>query len=193
LHAASAVDREDLAMPSRVRRAVAFRTAFAVACLFSAVQSAHAVLGGSPMTPPADASTSSRVVTPVAVMHSASQESSASGASSSAASSSSYTVQETTFGNGTVVREYLAQNGSVFGIAWHGPQMPHLADLLGTYFPQYQAGVQTARAARGGGHGPVAVDQSGLVVHSGGHMGAFAGQAWLPQALPNGVSGSDIQ
>jgi hypothetical protein len=31
------------------------------------------------------------------------------------------------------------------------------------------------------------------VVHSGGHMGAFAGQAWLPQALPAGVSGSDIQ
>ena len=177
-------------MPSRVRRAV-FRTTLAVSCLFTAFQSAHAVLGGSPMTPPADASTSSRTVTPVAVMHAAS--SGASGASASTvASSSSYTVQQTTFGNGTVVREYLAQNGTVFGIAWRGPQMPHLADLLGTYFPQYVAGVQAVRAVRGG-HGPVAVDQSGLVVHSGGHMGAFAGQAWLPQALPEGVSGSDIQ
>jgi hypothetical protein len=191
-HGAEPLIGRNLAMPSRVDRAAVARTALAVACLFSAVQSAHAVLGGSPMTPPADASTSSRIVTPVAVMHSASEESSASGASASSASSS-YTVQETTFGNGTVVREYLAQNGSVFGIAWHGPQMPHLADLLGTYFPQYQAGVQAARAARGGGHGPVAVEQNGLVVHSGGHMGAFAGQAWLPQALPNGVSGSDIQ
>lgn len=174
-------------MPSRVSRAVLGAT-LAMSCLFAAVQSAHAVLGGSPMTPPAGASTSSRIVTPVAVMHAASADAS----SSTAASSSSYTVQETTFGNGTVVREYLAQNGSVFGIAWHGSQMPHLADLLGTYFPQYVAGVQAMRAAHPG-HGPVAVEQSGLVVHSGGHMGAFAGQAWLPQALPEGVSGSDIQ
>jgi Protein of unknown function (DUF2844) len=185
-------------MSSRVSRAV-LRTTLAVSCLFTAVQSAHAVLGGSPMTPPADASTRSLTVTPVAVTHAASTgASAASGAAASSAASSTsspspYTVQETTFGNGTVVREYLAQNGSVFGIAWQGPQMPHLADLLGTYFPQYVAGVQAVRAARGGGHGPVAVDQSGLVVHSGGHMGAFAGQAWLPQALPEGVSGSDIQ
>ena len=70
--------------------------------------------------------------------------------------------------------------------------MPHLTDLLGTYFPQYVAGVKAVRAAHAG-HGPVAVEQSRLVVHSGGHMGAFAGQAWLPQALPEGVSGSDIQ
>ncbi|MGV7246462.1 DUF2844 domain-containing protein, partial [Caballeronia sp. M23-90] len=32
-----------------------------------------------------------------------------------------------------------------------------------------------------------------LVVRSGGHMGAFVGQAYLPQALPAGVSASDIQ
>lgn len=176
-------------MPSRVSRAVSM-TSLAVLCLFSAVQSAHAVLGGSPMTPPTNASASSHIVTPVAVMHAASTEASA---ASGTSTSSSYTVQETTFGNGTAVREYVAQNGSVFGIAWRGPQMPNLSDLLGTYFPQYVAGVQAVRAARGGGHGPVAVDQSGLVVHSGGHMGAFAGQAWLPQALPQGVSGSDIQ
>jgi hypothetical protein len=186
-------------MPSRVSRAV-LRTALAVSCLFSAVQPAHAVLGGSPMTPSADGSSTTRTVRPFAVAHAASADAAAaSGAAPSAAASSSssssstpYTVQETTFGNGTVVREYLAQNGSVFGIAWQGPQMPHLADLLGTYFPQYVAGVQAVRAQRGG-HGPVAVEQSGLVVHSGGHMGAFAGDAWLPQALPAGVSGSDIQ
>jgi hypothetical protein len=118
---------------------------------------------------------------------------SASGAASPTSASASYTVRETTFGNGTVVREYLAADGSVFGIAWRGPQMPDLNDLLGRYFPQYVAGVKAVRAARGGGHGPVTVDQSSLVVRSGGHMGAFSGQAWLPPALPAGVSGSDIQ
>jgi hypothetical protein len=118
---------------------------------------------------------------------------SASGAASSASASTSYTVRETTLGNGTVVREYVATEGTVFGIAWSGPQMPDLNDLLGSYFPQYVAGVKAARAARGGGRGPVAVDQSSLVVQSGGHMGAFSGRAWLPPALPAGVSSSDIQ
>jgi hypothetical protein len=159
------------------------------------LQSAYAGLGSAPMTPPAGSSVSTPTVQPAtSATNSASaavQRSAISGASSASASAS-YTVRETTFGNGTVVREYLAADGSVFGLAWRGPQMPDLTDLLGTYFPQYVAGVKTVRAKRGG-HGPVAVDQSSLVVHSGGHMGAFAGQAWLPTALPAGVSGADIQ
>jgi hypothetical protein len=147
------------------------------------------------MTPPTGSSVSSRVVQPAASAADSAQGvmRSASSAASSTPASASYTVRETTLGNGTVVREYLAADGAVFGIAWRGPQMPDLNDLLGSYFPQYLAGVKAARAARGGGHGPVSVDQSGLVAHSGGHMGAFSGQAWLPSALPAGVSGSDIQ
>jgi hypothetical protein len=162
-------------MLSRISRAV-FMTALGLSCVVPTIQSAYAALGGSPMTPPAGASVNSQAVSSAAVAHAA-----ASSAASTASTPSSYTVRATTFGDGTV-----------FGLAWNGPQMPNLNDLLGTYFPQYLAGVQAARAVRGG-HGPVAVDQDSLVVHSGGHMGAFAGQAWLPQALPAGVSGSDIQ
>ncbi|MFL9904809.1 DUF2844 domain-containing protein [Paraburkholderia sp. RL17-337-BIB-A] len=181
-------------MWSRVRRA-GFVMALALPCLLSATQSAYAGLGGAPMTPPADASVSSHTVQSGTSPATAAQSvmRSAPSAASSASASTSYTVRETTLGNGTVVREYLATDGSVFGIAWRGPQMPDLNDLLGSYFPQYVAGVKAVRAARGGGHGPVAVDQGSLVVRSGGHMGAFNGQAWLPPALPAGVSGSDIQ
>jgi len=162
----------------------------------TAAQSAHAALGSAPMTPPADSSVTSRVVQPAggatqSVMRSAS--SAGSGVSSTSSSAAPYTVRETTLGNGTVVREYLGANGAVFGIAWHGPQMPDLSDLLGSYFPQYVAGVKAVRAARGNTRGPVSVEQTGLVVRSGGHMGAFSGVAWLPSALPAGVSGSDIQ
>ncbi len=105
---------------------------------------------------------------------------------------SAYTVRQTSLPNGTVVREYVSTDGTVFGIAWRGPQMPDLSELLGGYFPQYTDGVKAARAAHGR-RGVAAVDQDTLVVRSGGHMGAFAGQAWLPQALPAGVSGQDIQ
>ncbi|HEY2607333.1 DUF2844 domain-containing protein [Paraburkholderia sp. RL18-103-BIB-C] len=181
-------------MWSRVRRA-GIVSALAFSCSLFAAQPAHAGLGGAPMTPPPGASVSSRVVQPAGSAANSAQGvmRSASGAASSTSASASYTVRETALGNGTVVREYLAADGAVFGIAWRGPQMPDLNDLLGSYFPQYVTGVKAVRAARGGGHGPVSVDQSGLVVRSGGHMGAFSGQAWLPPALPAGVSGSDIQ
>ncbi|SIT42454.1 conserved exported hypothetical protein [Paraburkholderia ribeironis] len=183
-------------MYSRLRRA-GLASALVLACSWLAAQSAHAGLGGAPMTPPTDASVSNRVVQPGGNATTGAQSvmRSASGAASSASASAStsYTVRETTFGNGTVVREYLAADGSVFGIAWRGPQMPDLNDLLGSYFSQYVAGVKAVRAARGGGRGPVSVDQSDLVVRSGGHMGGFSGQAWLPSALPAGVTGADIQ
>ncbi|NIF55188.1 DUF2844 domain-containing protein [Burkholderia sp. Ax-1724] len=182
-------------MRSRVRRAVQ-AVALVLPCSLAALmaaQSAHAALGAAPMTPPADASVSSRVVQPASSAAQSVMRSASSAASAASSTAASYTVRETTFGNGTVVREYLAANGSVFGIAWHGPQMPDLNDLLGSYFPQYVAGVKAARAARGNARGPVSVEQSGLVVQSAGHMGAFSGVAWLPSALPAGVSGSDIQ
>jgi len=170
-------------------------TATGIVSLLLAAPSAHAALGGSPMTPPADASTTVRTVQPgtrTAVANQSAMNAAASGASASASTATPYTVRETTLGNGTVVREYLAQDGTVFGIAWQGPQMPDLAQLLDGYFPQYIAGLQAAHAQRGT-RGPVALEGAGLVVHSGGHMGSFAGQAWLPQALPAGVSGSDIR
>ncbi|MGF6957545.1 DUF2844 domain-containing protein [Paraburkholderia youngii] len=180
-------------MWSRIGRAGV--TALVLPCsllALTAAQSAHAALGSAPLTPPSDASVSSRVVQPASGSQSV-MRSQASGASSTSSTPASYTVRETTFGNGTVVREYLSTSGAVFGIAWRGPQMPDLNDLLGSYFPQYVAGVKAARAARGNARGPVAVNDGNIVVHSGGHMGAFSGVAWLPSALPAGVSGSDIQ
>ncbi|MBC8736838.1 hypothetical protein OKW30_003875 [Paraburkholderia sp. Clong3] len=181
-------------MWSRIGRAGV--TALVLPCsllALTAAQSAHAALGSAPLTPPSDASVSSRVVQPASGTSQSVMRSESSAASSTSSIPASYTVRETTFGNGTVVREYLSTSGAVFGISWHGPQMPDLSDLLGSYFPQYVAGVKAARAARGNARGPVAVDESGLVVRSGGHMGAFSGVAWLPSALPAGVSGSDIQ
>ncbi|MCG1053568.1 DUF2844 domain-containing protein [Mycetohabitans sp. B5] len=92
---------------------------------------------------------------------------------------------------GTVVREYIA-DGTVFGIAWPGPQMPEMRTLLGTYFPQYVSDIQAQRREQGG-HGPVWMRSGELVVHSGRHMGDFSGQAFLPRALPAGMTEADIR
>jgi hypothetical protein len=187
-----------------VRRAIprAARLASLCAALIAALvatQPACAALGGAPMPTPsgANVSTLSAAAAAAAAQGNASAvarqavQSATSGASSTS-TAAAYTVQQTTLSNGTVVREYLTSSGTVFGVAWSGSQPPDLSTLLGSYFPQYVAGVKASHAA---GHvrGPGVVEQSGLVVHSGGHMGAFSGQAWLPQALPAGVSAADIQ
>lgn len=145
---------------------------------------ALAALGGTPTPPPAGATSVS--VSPVSsVVHAAS-------GAASATSTASYTVTQTTLSSGTIVREYVSAAGAVFGIAWSGPIMPNLSVLLGTYFTQFDS-ARVALRAEHPGRGPLNLTLPGLVVHSGGHMGAFSGQAYLPQSLPAGVTADDIK
>lgn len=142
---------------------------------------ALAELGGTPTPPPPGATV--RSLSPV--VH-------AQSGVASAATSAAFSVTQTTLASGVVVREYLSAAGTVFGIAWTGPMMPDLPTLLGSYFAQYDSARVAQRTARPG-RGPVNVQLPGLVVRSGGHMGAFSGQAYLPQSLPAGVTAADIQ
>lgn len=98
-----------------------------------------------------------------------------------------YTVHTITLPSGTVVREYAASDGIVFGVAWEGPTLPDLKTTLGSAFDRFA----TASPTRGSG--PLAVSASDLVVYSSGHLRAFAGHAYLPQALPAGVDASVVR
>lgn len=147
---------------------------------------AHAALGGAPTWPAS------------AVLNASSASNASSNAGTIAvrrmsAVAVAYTVNSTTLATGTVVREYVGQNGSVFAIAWQGPRMPQLGTLLGTYFPSYVQSLDENRSAQGSGISSAVVQRTDLVVQSGGHMGNFSGRAWLPAALPNGVTTDDIQ
>jgi hypothetical protein len=86
----------------------------------------------------------------------------------------SYTVHEIQAANGTVVREYVSSSGKVFAVAWHGPWLPDMRQLLGSYFDQY---IQATKAQSGSrmGRRPLMIEQPGLVVESGGHLRAFSG------------------
>ena len=170
-------------MSNRLLRA-AVPAALVLCAVAGTTQPARAALGGSPMSTPSGATTT----TSAAIAHAAASARAGSGAAAAA----SYSVRSTTYSSGTQVREYVGADGIVFGIAWNGPRMPDLQTMLGNYFPQYASGVKALKAAHPG-RGPVAVEESDLVVHSGGHMGSFFGQAWLPMSLPAGMTGSDIK
>jgi hypothetical protein len=101
----------------------------------------------------------------------------------------SYTVQQTQLPTGVLVREYMAATGKVFAVAWEGPVLPDLQQVLGGYFPQYLEEARSGKAGRGA----LIINRPELVVLSGGHMRAFFGKAYVPQLLPAGVSAGDIQ
>ena len=104
----------------------------------------------------------------------------------------SYTMHEIQAANGTVVREYLSAEGKVFAIAWHGPWIPDMHQLLGSYFDQYAQANQAQRSVHMR-RGPILINQPGLVVQIGGHPRAFTGRAYVPEMLPSGVGAGNIQ
>ncbi len=106
--------------------------------------------------------------------------------------SDGYTVHEIESGNGIIVREYVSPSGKVFAVAWQGPWLPDMRQLLSTYFQQYQQAQQQQMNSHTG-RKPLAIRQPGLVLQSGGHMRAFKGRAYIPDLLPAGVTPEEIQ
>ena len=92
--------------------------------------------------------------------------------------SANYTLFEIQTPSGTAVREYVSSSGMVFAVAWEGPSLPDLRQLLGGFFAQY------VQAANTGGTGTRVIEQPGLVVYAGGHMRAFRGRALATDLIP---------
>ena len=94
--------------------------------------------------------------------------------------SPAFTTHELQVPSGTTVREYVSPAGTVFGVAWQGPSIPDLRQLLGSHFDEYIAAMETRRTRRS-------------PVQSSGRMRAFSGRAYLPAALPPGVAPEEIR
>jgi hypothetical protein len=100
-----------------------------------------------------------------------------------------YRVHEIQLPSGTVLREFAAVGGNVFAVAWSGPAIPNLRQALGRYFDVYVAAAKANRT----GHHHLQIQQGDFVMQSGGHMRAFTGRAYLPQALPSGTSVEELR
>jgi hypothetical protein len=107
----------------------------------------------------------------------------------SVTASAAFSVHELQLPGGTNVREYVTSANQVFAVVWNGPSIPDLQQLLGTYFPRYSKAAQALGRTRR----PVAVEESDLVIRTGGHPRAFFGIAYLPGMLPQGVSLDQIK
>ena len=106
--------------------------------------------------------------------------------------SQAFTVHEIAAATGTTVREYASSSGKIFAVAWDGPWLPSMRQLLSSYFAQYQQALQ-ANGPAYAGRRPLRIEQPGLVVQSGGHMRFFFGRAYIPQMMPQGVRAEDIR
>jgi hypothetical protein len=103
-----------------------------------------------------------------------------------------YTVHEIQAATGTVVREYVSPDGSVFAVTWQGPWPPDMHQLLGSYFDQYFQAMKAQSGARMARH-PLVIEQPGLIVEMGGHSRFFTGRAYLPDRLPSNVKAEEVR
>jgi Protein of unknown function (DUF2844) len=91
---------------------------------------------------------------------------------------------------GTIISEYVSSTGRVFAVSWHGPFIPEMQQILGSYFQQYSAALGAKRPY---GRRPLNIQEPGLVVQTGGHMGAYFGRAYLPEMLPPSLKADEIK
>lgn len=100
-----------------------------------------------------------------------------------------YSVHQIKAADGNVVREYVSQEGVVFGVSWQGATIPDLHGLLGSYFPEFRQALQSPHRRRG----PVAVRTAHAVVESSGHMRGYHGRAYVPGLVPNNLTQAVVQ
>ena len=106
--------------------------------------------------------------------------------------SATYRVHSYTDAQGTLIKQFENSNGVVFAITWNGARRPNLAQLLGeSSFARYAA-KSASQASPSLHRQPADVQDSDLIIHSGGHMGHSWGTAYLPNELPAGVSANDL-
>src|SRR5258708_39273899 len=98
-----------------------------------------------------------------------------------------FAVHEITTPTKIVVREYVGSDGRVFGVAWQGPFLPDLSQLLGSFFGQYSDAIKAQKRTYVR-HRPAKIQQPTLVLQGGGGMLGPLGRAHGADMCPAGVS-----
>ena len=99
-----------------------------------------------------------------------------------------YRVHEITMPSGTLLREFVSLNGTVFAVAWSGHTMPNLRQTLGQYYDKLVPLAKLNHAD----HNHLQILLRDIVYKVSGHMRAFSGRAYIPGAVPAGVDLGDL-
>ena len=102
-----------------------------------------------------------------------------------------YVLHELRTDSGLLVREFSTTGGKVFAVAWEGPVIPDLRQLLGSHFEDFQRAAETQN--RQGVHWPLFLQFQGLTVELGGHMRSYRGKAYLSDEVPASVKAEEIR
>lgn len=102
-----------------------------------------------------------------------------------------YSVHQMQSPGGTSVKEFVSPEGKVFAVSWQGQFPPQMQQILGAYFSQYEAALQSQ--PKHYGHRPLNIQQPGLVIQTGGHMRDYFGRAYIPDMVPAGVKADQIK
>ena len=99
-----------------------------------------------------------------------------------------YELHEIQTPAGTVIHEYVSAQGKVFAVTWHGPGLPNLGQLLGSY------SAQVAKAATGPhyNHHHLRIETPEVVMQSDAYLRNRSGRAWVRALFPQNVSLKDI-
>jgi hypothetical protein len=101
-----------------------------------------------------------------------------------------YDVHESRSADGLQIREYVDRvAGKVFAVTWQGPRSPDVSALLGDYAARYAAASQEHR----GSHHVLSIDAPDLAVTIVRLPRGWAGQAYLPAAIPEGVDRAELR
>jgi len=101
-----------------------------------------------------------------------------------------YDLHEAQSPAGVRVREYVDRaSGKVFALTWEGPQLPDVNALLGTYAPRYQAVAKEHH----GSHHTLSIDDPDLKISVLRLQRGWQGEAYLPNAIPQGVNRAELR
>ena len=98
-----------------------------------------------------------------------------------------YKIHELTTADGaSTVREYVSQQGSVFGVTWHGRSTPDMNQLLGAYVNNLQTATadQTKIQPRRG----ISVKTKDFVYSNFCRLRMCSGSAYVPSLIPSNLS-----
>ena len=160
------------ASSSPSRHALRWHSLLAAVFAMLLIPAAHAVLGGSVESVVTDQSRFK--------------------AARSAVAGGPYTTHAIRLGDGSGINEYVNAAGVVFAVSWRTRLKPDLAALIG---PQFAAHAATVPAPAGvaASKRQQSIRQPTLVVHQAGRMNAFAGIAYDPTLVPEGVDADTLR